>query len=87
MTEQQNGQLKTVQESAILNRRNALVAAGVISGVAGSNANAVIGTSDVTAKYESSGAEDTVDGVGIMVIGLVIAIAVISIVIAVVKKK
>lgn len=76
------------KEQGIINRRNALAAMGVIGAAGvGSNAHAVISTTDVTSKYESSGAEDTVDGVGIIMIGLAIGISIIGLIIGLVKKK
>jgi len=67
--------------------RNKIVAGtGVVTSLAVSSANA-IKTTDVQAAYTSSGATETIDGTGIIIIGLVISIAVVSIIIALVKKK
>lgn len=83
-----NQEKQVLSEQSIVNRRNALAAMGVIGAAGvGSNAHAVISTTDVTSKYESSGAEDTVDGVGMIMISLAIGISIISLIIGLVKKK
>ncbi|MCU4379971.1 hypothetical protein [Acinetobacter haemolyticus] len=75
------------RELDLINRRNLMIGAGAIgAGVMASNANA-ISTTDVQAAYTASGASETVDGTGIIIIGLVITIVVIGMIIGLVKKK
>ncbi|MEX5366038.1 hypothetical protein WCE00_03555 [Acinetobacter haemolyticus] len=75
------------RELDLINRRNLMIGAGAIgAGFMASNANA-ISTADVQAAYTASGANETVDGTGIIIIGLVITIVVIGMIIGLVKKK
>ncbi|NAR54601.1 hypothetical protein GPS59_11425 [Acinetobacter haemolyticus] len=75
------------REQRLITLRNTAIGAGAIgAGVMASNANA-ISTTDVQAAYTASGASETVDGTGIIIIGLVITIAVIGMIIGLVKKK
>lgn len=60
--------------------------AGVVTALAVSNAHAIKST-DVAAAYTASGASETIDGTGIIIITLVISLAVIGIIISLVKKK
>ncbi|WP_180644946.1 hypothetical protein [Acinetobacter bereziniae] len=62
------------------------VGASAVTALAVSNANA-IGMPDITGAYTSSGATETIDGTGVIIIGLVISLAVIGIIISLVKKK
>ncbi|WPO65991.1 hypothetical protein SDC64_08545 [Acinetobacter haemolyticus] len=75
------------REQRLITLRNTAIGAGAIgAGVMASNANA-ISTTDVQAAYTASGASETVDGTGIIIIGLVITIVVIGMIIGLVKKK
>ncbi|SUU20124.1 hypothetical protein [Acinetobacter haemolyticus] len=75
------------REQRFITLRNTAIGAGAIgAGVMASNANA-ISTTDVQAAYTASGASETVDGTGIIIIGLVITIVVIGMIIGLVKKK
>lgn len=75
------------REQRLITLRNSAIGAGVIgSALAASNTHA-ISTADVQAAYTGSGASETIDGTGIIIIGLVITIVVISMVIGLVKKK
>lgn len=60
--------------------------AGAVTALAVSNAHAIKLT-DVSGAYTASGATETIDGTGIIIITLVISLAVIGIIIALVKKK
>lgn len=62
------------------------VGASAVTALAVSSAHAVK-TTDVQAAYTASGATETVDGTGIIIITLVISLSVIGIIIALVKKK
>lgn len=62
------------------------VGASAVTALAVSNANAVK-MADVTGAYTASGATETIDGTGIIIITLVISLAVIGIIISLVKKK
>ncbi|SUU20056.1 hypothetical protein [Acinetobacter haemolyticus] len=74
-------------EQRLIALRNTAIGAGAIgAGVMASNANA-ISTADVQAAYTDSGASETIDGTGIIIIGLVITIVVIGMIIGLVKKK
>ncbi|ENV96650.1 hypothetical protein F938_02054 [Acinetobacter bereziniae LMG 1003 = CIP 70.12] len=62
------------------------IAASAVTSLAVSSAHA-LKTTDVQAAYTASGATETIDGTGIIIIGLVISLAVIGIIISLVKKK
>lgn len=62
------------------------IGASAVTALAVSNANA-IKLADVSGAYTASGATETIDGTGIIIITLVISLAVIGIIIALVKKK
>lgn len=62
------------------------VGASAVTALAVSNANAIKLT-DVSGAYTASGATETIDGTGIIIITLVISLAVIGIIISLVKKK
>lgn len=62
------------------------VGASAVTALAVSNAHAVK-MADVTGAYTASGATETVDGTGIIIITLSISLAVIAIIVALVKKK
>lgn len=65
--------------------KRGFVGLGSMFAVAASNA--AINAADVTEKYTSSGAESTIDAVGIIIIGVAISLTVVGIIIALVKKK
>ncbi|MCU4601514.1 hypothetical protein [Acinetobacter bereziniae] len=62
------------------------VGASAVTALVVSNANAIKLT-DVSGAYTASGATETIDGTGIIIITLVISLSVIGIIIALVKKK
>lgn len=74
------------RELDLINRRNLLLGAGVISAGVSSTTQAAISAADVQAKYDSSGAEETGDATGLIVIGLAIAAMVIAFIIRIVRK-
>lgn len=79
--------VKKQRELDLINRRNLMIGAGAIgAGVMASNANA-IELSDIQGAYTASGATDTIDGTGVIIITLVITLAVIGMIIGLVKKK
>jgi F0F1-type ATP synthase membrane subunit c/vacuolar-type H+-ATPase subunit K len=69
----------------LINRRNLFIGAGLLA--AGANANAAISATDVTGAYTAAGAEDTVDGVGVLIIGLAIGVMIVGLIVGLVKKK
>lgn len=78
---------KKDSEQRLITLRNTAIGAGAIgAGVMASNANA-ISTTDVQAAYTASGASETLDGTGIIIITLAITISVIVMIIGLVKKK
>ena len=58
-----------------------------VTTLAVTKANAAIDAAAVTGAYTASGADGTVDAVGIIIITLAISITVVGIIIALVKKK
>ncbi|ENX05638.1 hypothetical protein [Acinetobacter courvalinii] len=75
------------REQRLIGLRNTAMAAGVIgTGLAASNANA-IKMADVQTAYTDSGATETVDGTGIIIITLAVTVTIIGLIVALVKKK
>ncbi|MDU2409624.1 MAG: hypothetical protein E7D55_15850 [Acinetobacter junii] len=75
------------REQRLIGLRNVAVGTGAIgAGLAASNTNA-IAVADVQKAYTDSGAKETVDGTGIIIIGLVVTVTIIGLIIALVKKK
>ncbi|ENV08274.1 hypothetical protein F966_03337 [Acinetobacter higginsii] len=75
------------RENRLINLRNTAIGAGVIgTGLVASNTHA-IGMSDVQKAYTDSGATETVDGTGVIIITLAVTITIIGLIVALVKKK
>jgi len=75
------------RELKLINRRNLMIGAGTLAAVSGaSTTQAAITGAQVTSKYEASGAEETGDATGLIIIGLAIAAMIIGFIIRVVRK-
>lgn len=81
--------MKQVQqrELNLINRRNLLIGAGALTAAVGaSTTQAAITGAQVTSKYGESGAEETGDATGLIIIGLAIAAMIIGFIIRIVRK-
>lgn len=76
------------REERLIALRNTAVGAGVIgTGLVASNTQAAITPAQIKGAYDDSGATETVDGTGIIIITLVVSVTIIGLIIALVKKK
>lgn len=75
-----------MSENKLINRRNAFVTAGVISAGVATQSHAVITADQVQAKYDSSGAEKTTDGAGLMVIGISVGVLIVGVVLKLIRR-
>jgi len=75
-----------MSENKLINRRNALATAGVISAGVATQSHAYITADQVQGKYNDSGAEKTSDGAGMIVIGLAIGVLVVNLILKLIRK-
>ncbi|MFU8925344.1 hypothetical protein [Acinetobacter puyangensis] len=85
MTKNQLAIVKKDNQISKFRPKRWLAGAGALFGTAASQA--AITATDVTGIYDSSGATETIDGVGIVIIGIVIGLTVVGIILSLVKKK
>lgn len=75
-----------MSENKLINRRNALVTAGVISAGVATQSHAFITSDQIQAKYDSSGAEKTSDAAGMIVIGIAISVLLVGMILKLIRK-
>lgn len=75
-----------MSENKLINRRNALVTAGVISAGVATQSHAFITADQVQAKYNDSGAEKTSDAAGMIVIGIAISVLLVGMILKLIRK-
>lgn len=74
-------------ELDLINRRNLMLGAGLITTALGTTSTqAAITGAQIQTKYDESGAEETGDSAGLIIIGLAIAAMIIGFIIRVVRK-
>ncbi|VXA54278.1 conserved hypothetical protein [Acinetobacter proteolyticus] len=75
------------RELDLINRRNLMIGAGVLTTALGaSTTQAAITGAQLEGKYQESGAEETGDSAGLIIIGLAIAAMIVGFIIRIVRK-